>query len=270
MNLIFFVLFTLFNFTNAFFSKTHQFLGNIYEDYLHKNNITQFFLIKNSTNINNFREASVWADQIKRNKNYTWSHNLHYIDINTCDNIILNKEIVYNYCNENCIITAILNKTNDLKDNYNKNKYTNVFENSENFKFLIHFLQDFVQPLHTIGFYRGGNDDRITLVKDNRYIFTNMHSLWDSYLPEYYINYEFDLKDILSDIYYQSISTIYDYENFLLFNLNKIYNIACHNAHLHDKTINFIEYYNKNNQNLKEMFIIYINLVINTFNYIYN
>ena len=270
MRLIYFYSFLLINSikkSNAFFSLTHKFLGNIYEKYLIEKNVNMYNLIKSDINISSFGNASIWADQIKFNNNYKWSRDLHYIDINECKTKIDIND-VNKYCKNNCLINGILNMTNDLRDSYiNKNINS---ENAEKFKFLIHFLQDFTQPLHTLGFYRGGNDDRIILIKNGRRVNTNMHKLWDADLPEYFIKNNKNITDILINFNNNNniLNNIYDFEDFLIYQLNKIYNIGCKKTYLHNKTVIFDEYYDKDI--LQNMFITYMETVSSTFNYIYN
>ena len=57
----------------------------------------------------------------------------------------------------------------------------------EQLKFLIHFLQDFNQPLHLLGYDRGGNSFKVIVNDDGHNKTYGLHYVWDTLLPVYYI-----------------------------------------------------------------------------------
>lgn len=250
---------------SGYFHKTHEFLGNYLEQYI-QTYYPKFYL-KSKQLIHNesFSEASTWADKIKSRNEYTWSKPFHYIDVKMIGCNKSNFELDH-YCNNNCIYSAILNMTNSLTyndklDDKWKPSKNNIYQ-YENFKFLIHFLQDLNQPMHLLGFYRGGNDYHIDLQINGHIRKTNLHTLWDSIIPEYYIskfNYTYKSFSI------KHINTIYEYEDLLKSILKNNFDTICHQPI--SKTIIFEEYFNKTI--IEYLFDNYMNISINTLNFIY-
>jgi hypothetical protein len=116
---------------------------------------------------------------------------LHFIDILECNKDKYNKEVIDKYCNNTCIDSALQDFTNSIKYNFKYGyikddgvKLTNV----ELLKFLIHFIQDFSQPMHLLGYDRGGNSFKVNVFIDGKNRTSNLHFIWDSMLPEYFVN----------------------------------------------------------------------------------
>ena len=212
--------------------KTHNYLGNLSESSLQKDVLSNLKEIVGS----NLGKASSWADTIKKNPKYKWAHSLHYIDM-PCGNYT-KPSIV---CNNSCIFTEILNITNSLKYNKRYNTKKNTVEDT---KFLIHFLQDFNQPLHMLGKYRGGNNYNINLVlNNNKTIRTNMHYLWDSYIPEYFVkNFKYNAPNIQIKV----PNNILDFELYLRYTLLENLKLACKNVKYNIHTIVFEDYFDEN------------------------
>lgn len=256
---IFYIIFILP--VSSYFHTTHEFLGNYLEHYLQTYSPTIYSKSKQTIRNESFLEISTWADRIKSNRNYMWSKPLHYIDILNCDKTKFELE---QYCHNNCIYSAILNMTNSLKY-YNEldKKWGYKYDDQyEAFKFLIHFLQDFNQPMHLFGLYRGGNDYHIDLEINGHIRKTNLHTLWDSIIPEYYLhNYHYNYQPKN----YKQLDSIYDYDNLLKDILFKNLNTMCRLPI--SKYIVFENYFNKTI--IEHLFDNYMNLSINTLNYIY-
>ena len=267
MNLNIFLLSLLVKKCLGYYQITHRFLGESLA-----NNIKTTQLDKVISNINNliplsqFGVESTWADRIKRKSEYSWSASLHYIDINECrlDNklyIDLNK-----YCNNNCIYTAILNMTNSLKD-------THFTSSTEDLKFLLHFLQDLHQPLHLNGWSRGGNSWKIKLKKDNRIINTNFHTLWDSYIPEFYIKKYKPISFSKSSTIESStiaFNGILEYQNYLKNHIEMLSNISCNITMTQQHEIDFDQYFTQHLDIIETMFRLYIQTSMNTLLFIFN
>jgi hypothetical protein len=204
---------------------THGYLGGLNDKYL---SIYESTIYNEITGIigSNLHSISSWADKVKRNKKYSWTSTLHYIDILECNQDIYDQTIIDKYCNNKCIVSAIKDFTNSLK--YNKGYKYNVGNNSlttnEQLKFLVHFIQDFNQPMHLLGYNRGGNSLKVNMYIDGKNRTTNMHYIWDSMLPDYYINnYEYTVP--LERV---KLSTNFTLDNLLETVLNKnIKEIAC-------------------------------------------
>ena len=270
-------LFLLISGINAYFYKTHYYLGELISDDL-----------KSKLKIDSFGEISTWADKVKRTPKYSWSRTLHYIDITNCESEIS----VNDYCeNFNCIYFGILNMTNDLKYNRKYDTFNDNDNDNDNIKFLIHFLQDFNQPMHLLGFYRGGNDYPINLKYKNKIKKTNIHTLWDSILPEYYIE-NFNYTCTYIDQKY--FSNINEYSLYLTLKLKENLQIGCkytrdfytkkfYTRDFYTKKFYTRDFYTKFSQEnfvefddyfdkdvIRKLFDNYIELIINTFEFILN
>jgi hypothetical protein len=245
--------FVLISSVSGYFHETHSFLGNLLSHHLQKN-LRQS--ISSDLGTSHFESASTWADRIKRNHKYDWAKPLHYIDSECKDKVI---DI---YCKNNCVFTAILNITNELK--YNK-EYLTEIDIQENLKFLLHFLQDFNQPMHLLGMWRGGNDYNLYLkMPDGTAKRTNIHTLWDSIIPEYYLdNYRYSFPGV--QMY--NISSMTDYSYVLLKFFENNMNFACQHI-ITSHNLDFNEYFSENM--MPYLFDSYLNLAINTFSFIYS
>lgn len=258
----------------CFFAYTHSHLGESLYNRLSYNVKTQ---IKVHTTIDDFKEASIWADKVKHTREFAWTSQLHYIDTINCSTDY------YKYCENKCILTGILNMTNRLKYNLNQRKsilHENfkiheksiiLNENANDFRLLIHFLQDIVQPMHSIGEFRGGNDFSIVLYKNNSYINTNMHTLWDKYIPEYFINN--NITNISNDICnYKIPKNMFEFESLLINIMKNITINSCHKIYNYQnlKHINFMEYYLQHIDIIYNSFNLYNCFSIITMNFIFD
>lgn len=259
-----FSLFSLLSFNNAYFSQTHNYLGHKLSIEI-QNNTSLYNKLVNYINVKDLGYMSSWADRIKNGNNYKWAKHHHYIDLpgDQCQKKIT-KNYIYNLCKNDCIYTSFLNMTNDLK--YNKNYVRNI---TEHLYFLIHFFQDFHQPMHIYGDYRGGNDMYIILNYFNKSLKTNVHSLWDKYIPEYYIKNTKAIKTTLDTLDTTKLKDITDFEKYMLSHLQKLFDIAC-NVTTIFKTSNkiiFTEYYNENI--IRQLFEYYFTFSINVLQFIF-
>lgn len=123
-------------------------------------------------------DAAIWPDgSVKRRRPYTapW----HYIDAR--DNPPLSCGITYKRdCNNNgvpgCIVSAITNMTALVND-----PAAVAVDQKEALMFLIHFIGDIHQPLHTEHLQKGGNN--IATCFDDHCSRINLHSIWDTSIP---------------------------------------------------------------------------------------
>jgi hypothetical protein len=112
---------------------------------------------------------SSWADSIRRQRDQTgpW----HYIDI-PIDQPHLN--MARDCPKGDCVIQAIANFRAALK-----NPATPAEQRKEALMFLVHFIGDMHQPLHSSDNKdKGGNDVRVLIAGAERP--SNLHSAWDS------------------------------------------------------------------------------------------
>jgi nuclease S1 len=112
-------------------------------------------------------EASTWADSIRsgRPETYNW----HFVDIPVTDTTY----DAARWCPQgNCVIAAVDKYLAMLAD-----KSRPTAERSEALKFVVHFVEDMHQPLHSgERGDKGGNDVKLTFLGKQ----TNLHSVWDS------------------------------------------------------------------------------------------
>lgn len=149
--------FLLLNLIGSFSSQVHKKMGNMYYTYANNSTLT---LLKEKLDNENIGIASTWPDKIKHKPKWKWTKQLHYIDAE-CNGKFIDKQ----------------NLLWALKQTENLNKKSTT-------KFHLHFIQDAMQPFHTLGKYRGGNNFKIIIhINNNKKINSNMHFLWDSYMP---------------------------------------------------------------------------------------
>jgi hypothetical protein len=219
----------------SYFGYTHRFLGETLKRNLP--NQTQVAL-SDYFDVGQLGKISTWADTIKRKPGWQWTRPQHYIDLNACvdmGSIIEMKSV----CQNNCIYTAILNLTNEVKYNV---KYQSSEQTSTNLKLLIHYMQDLFQPMHTFGGRLGGNNWKIKLEQNGKIRNTNMHSLWDSIIPEYYIQ---KFVPLLALDNYQNFTGMLEFENYLKEKLWLVSKIACEKTRNIGDTIRFDDYFDK-------------------------
>lgn len=214
----------------------HGYLGDLLHSSLPSSTVSKLLFVLNGTTLN---DASIWADKVKKTKKYSFSRPLHYMDIiDKCS--ITRKDI---NCNDNkCIYYAI----HQLTSSVDRGPFEGLTK-VERLKFLLHFLQDITQPLHVYGKFRGGNDVKVTRNKNGRNKTTNLHTLWDSEIPQTFISsgkYQHTIKNV----------TLVDVINFNL-------NVGCNYAYnFKDDYIIFEDYYMSDV--VKEMFDNYISLAL--------
>ena len=260
------------NFINGYAFKTHEYLGELTEEYLKMFEPEILYKIKSDIHNESLSSVSTWADRVKYTKEYYWSKHLHYIDIMECGKVTQDTD--NKYCKKDCITSTIVNYTKTLKEShikqicFNNEIHLTKVTDEEKIKFLIHFIQDFNQPMHLFGFDKGGNGYEIIRNKNNRNKTTNLHYLWDSEIPEYFVeNFEYKIHKIDDT----DIRTIDEYYKLVLLILNKNYDIACNyiygkwgNIHY----IKFEEYFKQ--EHARMLFDNYLELIIKTLKFIYN
>ncbi|KAJ6259579.1 hypothetical protein Dda_5217 [Drechslerella dactyloides] len=132
-----------------------------------------------------------WADSFRYTDAGAFSAHLHYIDAH---------DQVPNKCGvklerdcppEGCIVTAIANywievltgrpvtqTSRILDDKLSKEERANAL------KFVVHFLGDITQPLHTENLDVGGNTITVTWGGNDAASKTNLHAVWDTKIVE--------------------------------------------------------------------------------------
>ncbi len=246
--------------SNAYFAKTHFTLGEHFSYYLNNSEVGTYLKSSIGTYLDTSRlgEESVWADKVKNLPEYRWTKPLHYIDITVCHKNVT-KEVIDEYCQANCVATAILSLVNDLR--YNKKYIKDVREYS---MLLLHFLQDVNQPMHIFGPLRGGNGVPITVIKRNVSTKTNLHTLWDSILPEYYLN---NYNHLVNTSYQPfKMTDMYSYQLYLFQHISDVLQFACERVDINKRVIVFEEYFNP--EDFRYLFNHYLEGIVDTFSFI--
>ena len=172
------IILIFFSYVCGYGYKMHRYLGKLTDSYLEKYEPEIYNKVINIFSGDTISSISSWADRIKRKQQYSWTKDLHFIDILECRMDKYDKSIIDKYCENHCIMSALQDFTNSIKYNFkydyifsDKSKLTNV----ELLKFLIHFIQDFSQPMHLLGYDRGGNNFKVNMYIDTRNITSNLN-----------------------------------------------------------------------------------------------
>lgn len=141
----------------------HHTVARIAESRLNPNALAA---VKNLLGASSMAEVSTWADEIRprRRESGPW----HYINIP----IGAARTRSADYCpKEGCVVSKVEDLVKTLRTS------TNRGERVEALKFLIHFVGDMHQPLHTGDQKdRGGNDTKVVYYGQP----FNLHRIWDS------------------------------------------------------------------------------------------
>lgn len=119
--------------------------------------------------------VATWADSIRYTKWGRFTKNFHFIDA---------KDNPPHYCgvdfdrdckDDGCVVSSIQNYTSQLFDD---SLY--AWQRAQAAKFVIHFVGDIHQPLHTENVAQGGNGIHVMWEKSE----LNLHHVWDSSIAE--------------------------------------------------------------------------------------
>jgi len=269
-NIMFSILYIylLLNVVYSYGFNIHKYLGKLTDVYLNEFEPILYNKILNILD-SDIASISSWADKIKRKKEYDWSRQLHYIDILECRKDLYTKDIIDKYCENNCVVSALQNFTYTLK--YNLIQPEMNLTNADILKFIIHFIQDISQPMHLLGYEKGGNSLKLIINQNNKNRTTNLHFLWDTMLPEFFIKkYTYHFPKICINNVYNNLDNnlLGNLDNILLDILNKnIKQVAC-KIYPDTDYIVFDEYFNSNY--FITLFDNYYFIMISTLKYIFN
>lgn len=150
--------------------------------------------------------AAIWPDELRNKEKYHGRYNYsfpwHYYNVNGsyekgCS--LSNFDVPYTCkMNEGCIIEAIANQTGRVQ-----NRTLDNTNRAEALKFVLHFIGDIHQPLHTEFTARGGNEICVRWgdKKQNPWNdtvcasagFDNLHSVWDAFIPQQIIQQKYNI-----------------------------------------------------------------------------
>lgn len=253
-----FVWLILVPFVNGYFAKTHMFLG----DQFGKSVVTYPELLDSVSklaSVSQFANLSVWPDKVKHLPKFRWSAPLHYIDLDQCGKPV-DKSIVNSVCGHGCIVHAILDLVNDLRFNL---QFVDSVQKTAKFAFLLHFTQDFHQPMHVFGPGHGGNEIRVVLENHAHIVHTNLHTLWDKYLPEHFIDYDF------SNLEFQILKwkNMIQFENWLMSELKIVFELACLKVSQLEDIVHFEKYYQSHE--IQDLFERHMTQMVSTLYFIF-
>lgn len=123
-------------------------------------------------------EAALYPDKVAHIPGFEYSRPWHYIDAK--DNppheckINMTRDCAVS---TGCVVSAIANHTNRVMD-----EDLPRFFRGQSLRFVLHFIGDIHQPLHTEYQSRGGNGIEVKF--DGKQ--TNLHSVWDTLVPNKY------------------------------------------------------------------------------------
>lgn len=137
-------------------------------------------------------EASVWPDCVKTlGDRFSYAYNWHFVDIDVCKPFDPKGPCA----GGNCVIAQIERNQRLLAD-----KTLNPRERLMALVFLVHFVGDLHQPLHTAerDGDQGGNKLKLRYGAMPR---TNLHAVWDGLLPDRALSMApADAKGLLTDL----------------------------------------------------------------------
>jgi len=156
------------SFAHSYGHDGHQIIGqvtwNLFSDKMKHSVLTP--LMKNMT----MQDISVWADQVKHSRKYSFTRSWHYYDSP--------KSQPPEYCQfllpppkEDSV--NLVNVLKELEKNLTSSA-TSMWDKQFAFRMMVHMIQDAAQPLHLIhvpGLH--------TPIKNQRGIKTNLHAYWD-------------------------------------------------------------------------------------------
>lgn len=141
--------------------------------------------------------AACWADYFSHTPEGRWSGRLHYIDAHDSPSTGVCGINFTRDCEEGgmCIVGGLVNVTRQLQTPIAPHEIDHDFQYTAEtstaphwrsphhlaLRFLLHFVGDIHQPLHTEALSRGGNSIQVEFMGRH----ANLHSTWDSLIPEY-------------------------------------------------------------------------------------
>ncbi|KAG9239912.1 putative nuclease PA3 [Calycina marina] len=154
----------------------HATVGYVAQNYLSAAAQTwaQDILVDNSTSY--LASVASWADTYRSTTAGAFSAPFHYIDAQDSPPSSCNVDYARDCTTAGCSISAIANYTQRVADGRLTADNTQIA-----LKFLIHLLGDITQPLHDEALDVGGNTIIVTF---DGYTSDNLHSDWDTYIPE--------------------------------------------------------------------------------------
>lgn len=167
----------------------HAIISNIAERHLSANSREAINKLLDGQSM---ASVSSWADDMTHTDKYHWLMSHHFVNVldpsDQCQNDLENCTFVYERdCKGTygksplgyCVAGAVQNYTSILKKNYAAGTNVNN-ETSDALKFVIHFVGDIHQPLHTaLARDRGGAVIDVKYFVPDQGEYWNLHKVWD-------------------------------------------------------------------------------------------
>ncbi|KAI0125170.1 phospholipase C/P1 nuclease domain-containing protein [Xylariales sp. AK1849] len=119
--------------------------------------------------------VATWADSIRYTKWGRFTKNFHFIDVKDTPPTYCGVDFERDCKEDGCVVSSIQNYTSQLLDDS-----IQPWLRSQAAKFVIHFIGDIHQPLHTENVARGGNGIHVMWEHSE----LNLHHVWDSSIAE--------------------------------------------------------------------------------------
>ncbi|KAH8153377.1 uncharacterized protein LAJ45_02189 [Morchella importuna] len=158
----------------------HQTVGLLAQAYLLPGTIEKVQYYLNDTTPTYMGNIATWADSYRYTEGGAFSSGYHFVNGHD-DPPPHSCKIEYpgDCPPEGCIVSAIANYTARLQS-----KKVEWIDKRDALRFLIHFLGDITQPLHTEAYGAGANDVAVTFLGKS----TNLHAVWDTSIPNLMLN----------------------------------------------------------------------------------
>ena len=138
------------------------------------------------------QDAATWADKVKFGGKYAYTRNFHFVDSNDNPSQSCSFDQQRDCADGKCLTSAIANFTQQISCQ------NSDAVRADAVKFVMHFLGDLTQPLHTCKRLRGGNEAKIAFT-NVRMTHTNLHAIWDFSIIEKKLKQQFhDNQDELT------------------------------------------------------------------------
>ncbi len=147
----------------------HRTVAYLASEYLTSNASAYVSTLLNSQDIS---EAALFPDKVRHMPGFEYTAGWHYIDAQDDPPRQCGVNIKRDCAMQGgCIVSAIVNQTARIM-----NASTSAADKGQALRFLLHFVGDIHQPLHTEAEDRGGNGIDVLFGKKH----TNLHAIWDT------------------------------------------------------------------------------------------
>ncbi|KAL7271029.1 hypothetical protein RUND412_006244 [Rhizina undulata] len=161
-------------FVSAWGRLGHETVALLAQSYLLPGTIEKVQTLLNDTGTTYLANVALWADNYRYTAEGAYTSGFHYIDGTDGDPP---ESCIIDYATDcpevgGCITARLADES------------LQVESRAEALRFIIHFLGDITQPLHTEALGAGGNSIKVTYHDKS----TNLHAAWDTSIPNEIVN----------------------------------------------------------------------------------